>query len=175
MTEILSTIWIWIVSAVGGVGFAGILSAIIYGCLKGAFSKTIDKINVEKIADKATDKGVERVKKISFSHNIQHLVESELKKIHEENAKIIENELKIVKQNYLDLVNVFEKFATYFDNSFAVNEETKNELKNAIANAKGKNESKEVESVVSEEVIEDKTEKSKNANLKSENIISVQR
>ena len=31
--------------------------------VKGAFNKAIAKINVEKIADKATEKGVERVKK----------------------------------------------------------------------------------------------------------------
>ena len=60
--EILNEIWVWIVSALGGVSLAGVISAAIYGCLKGAFSKTISKINVEKIADEATEKGIEKVK-----------------------------------------------------------------------------------------------------------------
>ena len=79
--EILNEIWVWIVSALGGVSLAGVISAAIYGCLKGAFSKTISKINVEKIAKDATEKGIDKVKAVSFSHSIQPLVESELKKI----------------------------------------------------------------------------------------------
>ena len=39
--EILNQVWVWIGTAVGGISIAGIISAIIYGCLKGAFNKTI--------------------------------------------------------------------------------------------------------------------------------------
>ena len=81
--EILSQIWVWIGTAIGGVSLAGIISAIIYGSLKGAFNRTISKINVQKIAEQATEKGVDKVKKISFTHSIQPIVESELKKVNE--------------------------------------------------------------------------------------------
>ena len=46
--EFLSGIWAWVMTAVGGVTLAGIISAIIYGSLKGAFNKTISKINMQK-------------------------------------------------------------------------------------------------------------------------------
>ena len=65
--EILNEIWVWIVSALGGVSLAGVISAAIYGCLKGAFSKTISKINVEKIAKDATEKGIDKVKAVGMS------------------------------------------------------------------------------------------------------------
>ena len=81
MGEIFTQAVIWIGTALGGISLAGIMTAILYGCIKGAFNKTISKINVQKIADEATEKGVEKVRKVSFTHSIQPLVESELKKI----------------------------------------------------------------------------------------------
>ena len=79
--EILNEIWVWIGSVLGGLTVTGVLSAIIAGTLKGAFTKTISKINVEKIAEEATNKGIEKVKKISFEQSLQPIVESELKKV----------------------------------------------------------------------------------------------
>lgn len=133
--EILNEIWVWIVSALGGVSLAGVISAAIYGCLKGAFSKTISKIDVEKIAKDATDKGIDKVKAVSFSHSIQPLVESELKKINEMSVEVVKKELNEVKAEYKTLINIVKKLSAYFDNSIGVSDTAKQELKQAIAEA----------------------------------------
>ena len=133
--EILNEIWVWIVSALGGVSLAGVISAAIYGCLKGAFSKTISKINVEKIAKDATEKGIDKVKAVSFSHSIQPLVESELKKINELSVEVVKKELNEVKAEYKTLINIVKKLSAYFDNSIGVSDTAKQELKQAIAEA----------------------------------------
>ena len=133
--EILNEIWVWIVSALGGVSLAGVISAAIYGCLKGAFSKTISKIDVEKIAKDATNKGIDKVKAVSFSHSIQPLVESELKKINEMSVEVVKKELNEVKAEYRTLINIVKKLSAYFDNSIGVSDTAKQELKQAIAEA----------------------------------------
>lgn len=150
--EFLNEIWIWIMSAIGGLSLSAIISSIIYGCLKGAFNKTISKINVESIADKATEKGVERVKKVSFTHNIQPLVESELKKVNEHSVEVLKKELDDVQAKYDNVIDILDKLACYFDNSIGVAEEKKAELKQAIA--KAQNKPMVAESVVVDEIVE---------------------
>ena len=149
--EFLNELWVWILSAVGGVSLSAVISAVIYGCLKGAFNKTISKINVEQIADKATEKGVERVKKVSFTHNIQPIVESELKKINENSVEVLKKELADVQDKYDNVINILEKLACYFDNSIGVADEKKVELKQAIA--KAQNKPMVAESVVVDEIV----------------------
>ena len=159
--EILSEIWIWIGSAFGGVSIAAIVSAVIYGCLKGAFNRTISKLNVKKIADEATKQGVEKVKKISFTQSIQPLVESELKKITEEANHYIDKGLAETQAKYDKLIAVIEKLAAYFDNSIGVSDTAKEELKQAIADAKEEPIEKEQEIILeSEPVIEKEPEQS---------------
>lgn len=133
--EVLDIIWQYIAPIFGGLSIAGIVSAIIYGCLKGAFNRTISKINTEKIAKDAVDKGVEKVKEVSFKHNIQPIVQSELKKVTEEANEYLKQELESMKEQYAKLLNVLGKFAAYFDNSIGVPDEAKQELKQALLDA----------------------------------------
>lgn len=149
--EFLNEIWIWIMSAIGGLSLSAIISSIIYGCLKGAFNKTISKINVESIADKATEKGIERVKKVSFTHNIQPLVESGLEKVNEKAVETLREELAKLDNKYNNIINILEKQAAYFDNSIGVPEEKKAELKQAIVEAQNK--PVVAESVVIDEIV----------------------
>lgn len=151
--EILNQIWQAIAPYVAGISVSGIISVVIYGCLKSAFNRTINKINVEKIAEKATDKGIEKVKTVSFKHSIQPLVESELAKIDEKVAKQFKEELKKGQDNYNKLVAVLEKLSAYFDGSIGVSEQAKAELKQALADAK--NEPTIAESVVVDRIIEE--------------------
>ena len=151
MEEILNEIWVWIMSAIGGLSLSAIISSIIYGCLKGAFNKTISKINVESIADKATEKGIERVKKVSFTHNIQPLVESGLEKVNEKAVETLREELVKLDNKYNNIINILEKQAAYFDNSIGVPEEKKAELKQAIVEAQNK--PVVAESVVIDEIV----------------------
>ena len=133
--EMFNEIWVWVVSVLGGISLSSIITAILYGCLKGAFNKTISKINVQKIADQATEKGVEKVKKNSFTHSIQPLVESELKKVNEHSVEVLKKELLDVKEKYDKVINILDKLAAYFDNSIGVPEEKKVELKQALLDA----------------------------------------
>ncbi len=149
--EFLNEIWVWIMSAIGGLSLSAIISSIIYGCLKGAFNKAISKINVESIADKATEKGVERVKKVSFTHNIQPLVESGLEKVNEKAVETLREELVKLDNKYNNIINILEKQAAYFDNSIGVPEEKKAELKQAIVEAQNK--PMVAESVVVDEIV----------------------
>lgn len=150
--EVINEIWVWIATAIGGVSLAGIISTIIYACLRGAFNKTISKINVQKIADQATNKGIEKIKNISFTHSIQPLVESGLKKIDEHSVEVIKKELQDVQTKYDNVIDILGKLACYFDNSIGVAEEKKADLKEAIK--KAKNEPMVAESVVVEEIVE---------------------
>lgn len=136
MEEIFSQVWVWIASAVGGLSIAGILTAVIYGVLQGAFKRTISKINVEKIAELATDKGVEKVKSISFSHSIQPLIESELHKINEYAQMAVAGYLDQLNKRYDYIISILDKLSAYFDNSIGVCENAKKELKAIIAEAK---------------------------------------
>lgn len=156
--EFLSEIWVWIVSALGGISLAGIITTVIYGCLKGAFNRTISKINVQKIADQATEKGVERVKEVSFTHSIQPIVESRLVEINEKATEVFEKQTEKVSDKYDKIINILDKLACYFDNSIGVADEKKAELKQAIAEAK--NEQITAESVVVDEIVIETTKHS---------------
>lgn len=155
--EVLNQIWQVIAPYVTGVSIGGILSAILYGVLKGAFSRTISKLNVEKIAEDATTKVVGQMKEVSFKQSIQPLVESELAKITEKANSYIEAQLEEMQKRYDHLVEVMEKLAAYFDNSIGVSDKAKAELKQALADAKI--EPMAAESVIAEQVIEVTVEK----------------
>lgn len=171
--EFLNEIWIWIVSTIGGLSLSAIVSAVIYGSLKGAFNKTISKINVESIADKATEKGIERVKKVSFTHNIQPLVESGLEKVNEKAVETLKEELIKLDNKYDNIINILEKQAAYFDNSIGVPEEKKAELKQAIAEAQNK--PMVAESVVIDEIVIPSTKQAVEPKSESKSTTKVER
>lgn len=148
--EWLNNLWNTIAPYVSGISVAGILSAVIYGVLRGAFNKTISKINVKEISENATEKGIEKIKEVSFKQSIQPLVESELKKITEQANEYIKSELKEVNENYEKLIGCIEALAKYFDNSIGVPQKAKDELKEKIAIAK--NQEKDVVSNLSEDI-----------------------
>lgn len=152
--EVINEIWAAIAPYVTGVSISGVLGAVIYGCLKGAFNKTISKINIEKISETATEKGIDKIKNISFTQSIQPLVESELTKITEKANECIKKELESVQSKYDNLLNVLEKLSAYFDNSIGVSETAKAELKQALS--KAENKPLTAQEIKVEEVIEEK-------------------
>lgn len=172
--EILNTIWVWIISILGGLSISSIISAVIYGCLKGAFNKTISKINVEKIADLATDKGVERVKKVSFTHNIQPIVESELKKINEYSIEVFNKKMGTITKQYEMIVQILIKFSAYFDNSIGVPDSAKEDLKKILLEAL-ENEPKQAESVVIDEIVEEPSEQAENTPKSNKSSTKIER
>ena len=152
--EFLSQIWVWIIGILGGISYTGIIGAVIYGCLRGAFNKTISKINTEKIVEEVVNKAVDKVKSVSFKQNIQPLVESELMKVNEKSNEHIELAYAKVKAKIDKLVNVMENLASYFDNSIAVTDEAKEKLHKSIAEAKD-DIAKDTEITVDEIIIEE--------------------
>jgi len=100
----------------------------------------MNKVDVKKIAEEATEKAVEKIKEVSFKQSIQPLVESELKKIMEqvqENAtKIASEELDKLQVKYDNLLSILENFAKYFDDAIAITAEKKEALHTAINNSK---------------------------------------
>lgn len=165
--DFLLELWQAIAPYFAGVTISGLISAIIFGCLKGAFNKTINRLNVEKIAETATNKGVEKVKKISFEQSIQPIAESELKKITENANAYIEKQLKEVKLYHENTLLILEALAKYFDNSIGVPEETKANLKNVLTNAKTRAKLGQVltQEVKVEEVIEEEVKVAEKAKI----------
>lgn len=157
MAEIFSQIWVWVASVAGGITLAGVVTAIIYGCLKGAFNRAIAKINVKKISEEATEKGIEKVRKVSFTHSIQPIVESELEKVNEKSQALIKSELEKTQEGYDKLLNVVEKLAAYFENSIGVSDKAKEDLREALKEARS--EKKFAESYVESEVIAEEPKK----------------
>ena len=133
--ELVNNILIWVATVLGGLTLAGIISAIVCGILKGAFNRAIQKMNVEKVAESVVDKSMSRIKEVSFSQNVQPVLESGLEKVNEKSEKFIEKSLKDTQEKYDKIVNVLEKFYAYFEDSL-VSESKKQELKNAIELAK---------------------------------------
>ena len=151
--EFLSNIGMWIVGALGGLTITGIISAIIYGCLKGAFNRALQKMNIEKINENLANKQMERIKKVSFTQNIQPLVETELKKVTEAANEYLKKELIETQKKYDNVIMVLEKFYAYFDDSL-VSDVKKEELRKALDDAKNDT-SKPNEINVDEIVIEE--------------------
>ena len=155
MTELIKEILLWAGIGVGGVTLGSIVGAIAFVCLKGAFQRLIAKINIEKVVKETVDTTVSetvgRVKKVSFSHNIQPLVESELVKINERNDERLTKAIAKLYEKQDKQIKIMEKFYAYFDNSM-VSDEVKKELKDAIDEAK--EERVAVESTIVEETPE---------------------
>ena len=152
--EILSSVGLWIAGIVAGVSIPTIIGTVFYLVVKGSVTRMISKINVQKIAEQATEKGIEKVKKVSFTHNIQPLVESELVKINEKSNEHINNTVARLEKKLDKVILIQEKQAKYFDNSIGVSDEAKKELKEAIEKAKT-DIVEPVESVIEEEVKEE--------------------
>lgn len=171
--EILNTIWVWVLTILGSISFGSIFLFVAKLSIGGQVKKLIAKINVKEIADQATEKGVAKVKKISFNHNIQPLVESELVKINEKSTEVLKKELADVQKKYDNLIVIMEKLSAYFDNSIGVAEEKKADLKKAIADAK--NDPITAESIVIDEFVDEDVKSVAEPEKPTENTIKVER
>lgn len=139
-SAIFSTVWGWILAAVGGVSLSAIIATIIYLCLKGAFNRTIERANLKKTqedaAEQAADKAVAKIKNLSYKQSLQPIIEGQLKLITENAQEMVKKELNELKEQNNKMLNVIACLARYFDNSIGVAEDVKQDLKNAIADAR---------------------------------------
>ena len=134
--EILNTIWGYVLPIGGGVTIGAIIVAIALPILKGSVTKIISRLNVEEIEKKAVERGVEQVKNISFTQNIQPLVKSELVKVTEAVTAELQSNIEKVHNDYISILAIIEKLSAYFDNSIAITDEAKKALKAEIEKAK---------------------------------------
>ena len=109
--EILNTIWGYVLPIGGGLTVGAIIVAIAMPILKGSVTKIVSRLNVEEIEKKAVERGVEQVKKVSFTQNIEPLVKSELVKITETLGNELETQLDKVHDDYLSILCILEKLS----------------------------------------------------------------
>ena len=133
--EILNTIWQYVLPIGGGVTLGALIIGILVPVVKGTVSKLIDRVNVEKIEEKAVNAGIEKIKTMSFKQSIAPLVKSELVKVVEVVDDKLNEKLDEVDKRYAQIVNILAKLSAYFDNSIAVSETAKQELKDALSDA----------------------------------------
>lgn len=134
--ELLNTIWGYVLPIGGGLTVGAIIVAIALPILKGSVTKIISRLNVEEIEKKAVERGVEQVKNISFTQNIQPLVKSELVKVTEAVTAELKSNIEKVHNDYISILAIMEKLSAYFDNSIAITDEAKKALKDEIEKAK---------------------------------------
>lgn len=133
--DTLNLIWQYVLPIGGGVTVGAVLIAIATILFKGFANKLIAKVNIGKVEDKAVEKGVEKIKEISFKQSIEPLAKSELEKITEQANEYIKDSLEQAHKDNQKMLLILKKFASFFDNSIAITEEKKQELKELIDEA----------------------------------------
>ena len=134
--EWLNQIWVWVLGGLGGITVGGIVTVICTAFIKGSITKVVAKVDVAKTEEKAVNEGLKKLKGVTFKHNIQPVVESEIAKLNETAIAGIKGSLNDIKAEYTNLVLIMKKLAAYFDDSI-VSDEKKAELHEAIAQAEG--------------------------------------
>lgn len=154
-SEVFSQVWTYIAGGVAGIGGGAIISWLFSLILAHSNKKHTKALldAIETFRSAQFDKSIEQIKSINLTQNIQPIVQSEIVKAYETAFEGLHNELELTRKRYADLVNCFEKLSEYFEYSYGVSDETKQELKNAIEQAKSEavdNEPVKMEVVVEE-------------------------
>lgn len=125
-TEIWDKIWLTVVSLAG----SGALSAIIASIFAFINNARIQKMitTAQKLSETEANKGIDKIKTITYKHDIQPIVESELKKINEYSVEVLKKELLVVKLQYDQLIHIVKALSHYFDNAYGINEDAREEL-----------------------------------------------
>lgn len=176
-----NTVWGWVVAVAGGVSYSAILTTIICIVLKGTAAKArqsqaqITKEVQKEACETAIKEGLGAIKTKVHKHDIEPLVEARLKDV----AKITSEEqvkaLKEIHEENQKLVLILEQISKLFDNSFYISEETKQELKNTIAEAKDETEPELVESEVVNELVSETPNTENNTQNESHKTTSIER
>lgn len=152
----LEIAWNYTLPVLGGVTIGSIVVFIVVLFLKSFVTKTVSKIDIEGIEKKAVEKGVDKIKNISITQNIQPILESGLMRVEERANEHIRSAFCEVTNGYKNIAVCLANLAAYFDNSIAVSDEAKERLKKSIEVALGecKEEPKEIDTKVEDSVPE---------------------
>ena len=64
--EVLDKIWAYVLPVGGGITLGAVIIAILVPVIKGVITRAVAKIDVEAVEKKAVDKGLDRIKTVSF-------------------------------------------------------------------------------------------------------------
>lgn len=162
--EEIQALWNTISPYLAGITIGGIISCLFYAFFSGSIKKFINKIQIGDMIQKTIDGTMERVKDLTISVELQPLVATELDRIKYEVSESNKELFYDVMNKMDNLINCFEKLAVYFDNSIGVPQEAKDDLHNAIDEAKQTTKSLEQETITVKPLIVDDTKKSKKQN-----------
>ena len=124
----------WAVISFAGSGALSAVIASLFAFVNNARQKKMIQ-TLQNLSQLETEKGIDKIKSITYKHDIQPLVESELKKVNEYSVEVLKKELELVRTQYAQLISIMECYSHLFDNSF-VNQEIKDELQEKIEEAK---------------------------------------
>lgn len=130
----LNQVWVWIVGGLSGITLGTIISWLNSLNVSRSLNKTIKKYDPQKAQDEAIRQGLDKIKGVTFRHEIKPIVESEMVKVNENAVKSLRQELQEIKGQYTKLVLILKKLSAYFDDSI-VSDAKKEELHEALEQA----------------------------------------
>lgn len=147
IAEILTKIAPYFIGvSLGGV-ITGIIVLVAKGFLKGVVTKLLSTFNAKKICDTAVEKGIEKIEKITYEHDITPVVVSQMEIVQEKNKEFYEKKEKRDKQRYETIINLLQCQKDYFDDSL-VSQDKKDKYQTELDKAKADNEPISVESTL---------------------------
>lgn len=135
-TEIWDKIALFVTTGLGSISVGAVISWIVAIVNSSKIKKALAQFRAQEIASLSVEQGIDRLKSMTFEHDIKPLVESELQKVYEYSVAMVNNELKNMENKYNQIINILEALSKYFDNSIGVSDEAKEELKEEIEKAK---------------------------------------
>lgn len=135
--EYLNTVWGYILPYLPII-INAVISAVITIVVKKIVDKKLSKIDAKQVADEATNACLNKIKDVSFEHNIKPMVESELIKVRDEAKLIVKDEVKEIVKGNNDIIAILQALKTYFDDSAFISQDKKDNVQTILDNSKEK-------------------------------------
>ena len=130
------------------------IATIIGIIFKTLITKKLNKIDLEKIENKAIQSGVEKIKDVAFKCDITPIVESKLVDIEQKALLAVKEQINTMKVQYANMLEVLKGISAYFDDSYLISQEKKDAVQQAIEDAE--KELPQDETIVVEPIVEEK-------------------
>lgn len=127
--NVWQSVWAWVVGAIGGVSFSVFMVFLLKTAITGIAKRTAEKLALKDLRDETIEESKKALKQITFKQSIEPLVVSELEKVNEKVDARLTNEVADLKRKNDLILKALQKFASFFDDSYMVNAEKKEELK----------------------------------------------
>ena len=152
-------VWVMVQPIVTSALFSAICTAIICGIIKGVINKRFSKYDVEEFSKKACELVIDRLQGMTFTHDIEPLVESKLAEIKQELTKTMIDDLSNVRDIEVAISKLIGDFTKYFDNANGIPEEVRKQIIADLKNIEDLAKEKEKIVVESTPIIEEKKTK----------------